>query len=68
MTSRSDGSSDDMSDVSLSRCREDMSGKGAELSSPSRERMSWRIKFTSCGSSVAAVCSLRSAGMLFWPT
>lgn len=43
MTSRSDGSSDDMSDVSLSRCREDMSGKGAELSSPSRERMSWRM-------------------------
>lgn len=67
MTSRSEGSSDETSEVSLSRWREDMSGKGAELSSPRRERMSWRISLTSWGS-FAAVCSLRRAGMLFWPT
>jgi hypothetical protein len=66
MTSRSEGSSDEMSDVSLSRCREDISGKGAELSSPRRERMSWRITFASCGS--LDVCSLSRAGMLFCPT
>ena len=67
MTSRSDGSSDEMSKVNLSRWREDISGKGAELSRPSRERMSWRIPLTSWGS-LAEVCSRSKAGMLFWPT
>jgi len=67
MTSRSDGSSEEMSWVRRSKWREDISGKGAELSSPSRERMSWRMTFTSWGS-LADVCSLSKAGMLFWPT
>jgi hypothetical protein len=56
-----------MSSVSRSRWRDDISGKGAELSRPSRERMSWRISWASCGS-LADVCSRSRAGMLFWPT
>jgi hypothetical protein len=67
ITSRSDGSSDEISEVSLSRWREDISGKGAELSRPRRDCMSWRIPMTSCGSLPEAV-SLSRAGMLFWPT
>lgn len=54
-----------MSEVMRSRCRDDMSGKGAELSSPKMDLMSWRMYSTpSCGSDV---CSRKRAGMLFWP-
>ncbi len=66
ITSRSDGNSEEMSEVILSRWREDINGKGAELSRPSKERMSWRIPLASWGS--VEVCSLSRAGMLFWPT
>ncbi len=66
ITSRSEGNSEEMSEVILSRWREDISGKGAELSRPSKERMSWRIPLASWGS--VDVCSLSRAGMLFWPT
>jgi hypothetical protein len=64
MTSRSDGSSEEISDVSLLRWRADISGNGAELSRPRRDRMSWRITFTSSGLLVA-VCSRSRAWMLF---
>jgi hypothetical protein len=64
MTSLSDGSSDAMSVVSLSIWRDDISGKGAELSRPSRERMSERMPLP-CWASLAAVCSRSRAGMLF---
>lgn len=67
MTSRSDGSSADMSWVIRSRCRADISGNGAVLSSPRMERMSWRIVSTPCSGSLGEACSLKSAGMLFWP-
>lgn len=66
ITSRSEGSSDEISDVSLSRWRDDISGKGAELSNPRRERMSARISLASWGS--LEVCSRSSAGNEFWPT
>lgn len=56
-----------MSAVSLSIWRDDISGKGAELSRPSKERMSWRMPLASWGA-LAAVCSRSRAGMLFWPT
>lgn len=72
MTSRSDGNSDEMSCVSLSRWRDDMRGKGAESSRPKMERMSWRMVSTPSpsrpGVCVAGEpCSRSRAGMLFWP-
>lgn len=67
ITSRSDGSSAEMSAVSFSRWREDMSGKGAELSRPKMERMSCRMLSTPAWRSLGEVCSLNRAGMLFCP-
>lgn len=54
-----------MSAVNLSRCLEDMRGKGAELSSPRIDRMSWRMWSTPSGWLFGADCSLSRAGMLF---
>lgn len=67
ITSRSDGSSAEMSAVSFSRWREDISGKGAELSRPKMERMSCRMLSTPAWRSLGEVCSLSRAGMLFCP-
>ena len=62
MTSRSDGSSAEMSLTNFEMCLEDINGKGAVLSSPRMDCISWRI--FSVGS-LGSVCSLRRAGMLF---
>lgn len=67
MTSRSDGSSVDISCAKRCKWCDDMSGKGAELSNPSMDRMSLRMSPLSLLSFVPD-CSRSNAGILFWPT
>ena len=66
ITSLSDGSSDVMSRVRTSRCRVDISGNGADVSSPSIGLMSLRMSLPS-PALLELGWSLIRAGMLFWP-
>lgn len=66
ITSRSDGSSDEISCANFWRWCDDMRGKGAEVSRPSIGRISCRMSIRSLRS-VGDDCSRRRAGIEFCP-